>query len=101
VLSRFRIAIEETEALLQKVAEAKLGPAPFDPEAIPARKRFLNRRLKLLRNLWRWRKYTGEKIGVDTLLKRLVEGGIMKVSQEGWDVGGKEVAQQVRSLCSH
>jgi GC-rich sequence DNA-binding factor len=69
----------------------------FDPEAIPARQRFLARRIKLLKNILRWRKYTGEKLGIGELATRLVSGCILPVAESGWEVGGEEA---VRKVCS-
>ncbi|KAF6755800.1 nineteen complex-related protein 2-domain-containing protein [Ephemerocybe angulata] len=98
VLSRFRIAVEDTENLLSKFDAISKQPAPFNPEAIPSRRRFLLRRLKLLKNLWRWRKYTGERFGVDKLLTRLIENCFIVVAQSGWEVGGRDAARTVASI---
>ncbi|KAJ3546685.1 hypothetical protein NMY22_g1952 [Coprinellus aureogranulatus] len=98
VLSRFRLAVEETENLLAKFESVSLTPAPFNPEAIPSRRRFLLRRVKLVKNLWRWRRYTGERFGVDQLLTRLVEKCFIGVAEGGWDVGGKDAAQTVAAI---
>lgn len=71
-------------------------PLPaFDPEAIPARTRYLNRRVKLLKNLLRWRKYAGGRLGLNALVSRLVEGCIVPVAETGWDVGGAEISRTV------
>ena len=67
----------------------------FNPEAIPGRRRFLSRRVKLLRNVLRWRKYAGELFGLGLLIRRLVEGCILGVAEGGWDVGGQEILQIV------
>jgi GC-rich sequence DNA-binding factor len=69
--------------------------ARFDPEAIPARRRFLARRIKLLQNVIRWREYTGEKLDIGELCTKLVENSIFPVAQRGWDVGGEESIRKV------
>ena len=98
VLSRVRLAVEETESLLAKFEASNAVAAPFNPEAIPSRRRFLLRRVKLLKNLWRWRRYTGEKFGVDHLITRLVEKCFIGVAEGGWEVGGRDAAQTVCDL---
>ncbi|KAJ2933384.1 hypothetical protein H1R20_g3695, partial [Candolleomyces eurysporus] len=98
VFSRFRVAVEETETLLHKFDEVRSRPAPFHPEAIPSRRRFLFRRVKLLKNLWRWRKYTGERFGIDQLISRHIEHCFVSVAEGGWDIGGKEAGQTVASI---
>lgn len=95
VLSRFRSAVEETESLLAKFEASNASAAPFNPEAIPSRRRFLLRRVKLLKNLWRWRRYTGEKFGVDQLITRLVEKCFIGVAEGGWGIGGSDATQTV------
>ncbi|KAF9026128.1 GCFC-domain-containing protein [Hymenopellis radicata] len=70
----------------------------FNPESIPARRRFLARRVKLLRNLIRWRKHTGERFGVGQSISRLVDGPLLSVAETGWDVGGQEIMKQVSSM---
>ena len=95
VLSTFEKAISETESLLAKyVAVAPSAPA-FNPEAIPSRTRFLMRRLKLLNNIVRWRKFTGERFGVGQLLGRIVQGCMLAVADSGWEVGGANVLRKV------
>ena len=74
---------------------ARAAPA-FDPEAVPARRRFLARRVKLLQNLLRWRKHTGERFGISSIVSKLVEGCVIDVAQNGWEAGGEEFAHQVR-----
>jgi GC-rich sequence DNA-binding factor len=68
----------------------------FDPEAFPARQRFLRRRIKLLRNILLWRKYTGEKYGIGELAVRLVSGIIVPIAETGWDIGGQEAVREVK-----
>lgn len=91
----FQAAIVETETLLSKYKAAHQSVFAFNPEAIPGRRRFLSRRVKLLRNLLQWRKYTGERFGLGLLISRLVEGCILAVAESGWDVGGEEILRLV------
>ncbi|KAG2010010.1 hypothetical protein CC2G_012869 [Coprinopsis cinerea AmutBmut pab1-1] len=95
VVAAFQTAIQDTEALLDKFASVKGKTPAFNPESIPSRRRFLIRRVKLLRNLLRWRKFTGERFGLDRLIGRLVDNCFLSVADSGWDVGGEEVARTV------
>jgi len=97
VVKAFGTAITETESLVAKYTSPSHPVTSFDPEAIPARQRFLARRVKLLMNLLRWRKYTGEKFGEGLLVERLVEGCLLGVAEGGWEIGGEGV---VRKVCS-
>jgi GC-rich sequence DNA-binding factor len=94
----FQAAIVETETLLSKYKTSHQSVFGFNPEGIPGRRRFLSRRVKLLKNLLRWRKYTGERFGLGLLIGRLVEGCILGVAESGWDVGGEEILRLVSSL---
>lgn len=89
----FQSAIADTETLLAKFPNRQ---GVFDPEAIPARRRYLARRIKLLKNLLHWRKYTGERFGIGQLAENLVEN-MLSIAEGGWEVGGEEVARTVRS----
>ncbi|KAF5360932.1 hypothetical protein D9756_004921 [Leucocoprinus leucothites] len=91
----FQKAVADTEELLQKHDSTAKGPSPFDPEAIPARRRFLARRSKLLRNLLRWRKFITNHHGVELLTTRLIDNCILGVAESGWEVGGEETAKSV------
>lgn len=93
--SVFQSAVAESEGLLAPHKDARHRPAGFDPEAITARRRFLARRVKLLRNLLRWRKYAGDRFGLGLLVGRLVEASILEMAKGGWEVGGEEVARKV------
>lgn len=91
----FREAVISTQTLLAP----SLGPsnrgAPFDPQSIPARRRFLVRRLKLLTNLLKWRKYTGERFGLGEVATLLVLRCLLPVAERGWEVGGKDILRKV------
>ncbi|KAF8827789.1 hypothetical protein HHX47_DHR4000028 [Lentinula edodes] len=95
VIACFTKAVSENEALLAKFNSAGHGSAStFNPEAIPARKRYLARQLKLISNLTRWRKSTGELFGVGQLITKVVDG-CMDVADSGWDVGGEEALKKI------
>lgn len=94
IYNTFEAAVSATDALVSSYMA--VNTPRFDPEAIPARQRFLARRYKLLRNLIQWRKYTGERLGVGQLAKRLVENDMLPIAQSGWEVGGEEYIQKVR-----
>ncbi|KAG6891529.1 hypothetical protein C0992_005064 [Termitomyces sp. T32_za158] len=98
VVTSFQTAIADTETLLTKFKAVRRGLPAFEPEAIPARRRFLSRRVKLLRNLLRWRKHTGERFGVGTLVTRLLEQCVVDVAETGWEVGGEDIARTVSML---
>ncbi|KZV86977.1 hypothetical protein EXIGLDRAFT_621222 [Exidia glandulosa HHB12029] len=99
VLSTFREAVTSTSLLVQQCVNGNAsarGPV-FDPQAPPARRRSLARRLKLLRNLVRWRKYTGEKFGVGELATQLLRECMLPIAESGWEVGGEEIMRKVRA----
>ena len=72
-----------------------LNKPSFDPEAIPARRRYLWRCYKLLSNMIRWRKYAGERYGLGMLITSLVTKTILPVAESGWEVGGEECLRKV------
>lgn len=74
----------------------RVNQARFDPETIPARKRYLNRRVKLVQTLLRWRKHFGKGPGIEGLVKRVVDVVIIPVAEGGWEVGGEECLRKVR-----
>jgi len=92
-MEMFQRAVVDTEQHLNKYSTAK-GP-PISPETIPARRRFLARRVKLLTNLLRWRKFMGDHHEACLLATRLVDDCILGVAESGWDVGGEEIAKNV------
>jgi GC-rich sequence DNA-binding factor len=95
VITTFRTSVDSllstTSSFLTPTSS--YGHAPFTPDAVPARRRFLVRRLKLVRNLLRWRRYTGELFGVGELVMRVVQECARPVAEAGggWEVGGGEV----------
>ncbi|KIY45206.1 hypothetical protein FISHEDRAFT_67141 [Fistulina hepatica ATCC 64428] len=98
VVSAFERGVVDIEAHLARY-EARLHAVPvFDPEAIPGRRRFMARRVKLVKNILMWRKYTGERFGVGVLIDRVVSGILFPVAEGGWDVGGRELVEEVVAL---
>ncbi|KZT57254.1 hypothetical protein CALCODRAFT_496388 [Calocera cornea HHB12733] len=74
---------------------AEGGKATFDPAAIPARKRYLQRRLKLLSNLLAWRKYAGGgEIDIDRLLGQVMT----PIGVAGWEAGGEDVLRRAAAM---
>lgn len=94
----FEKAISTTETSVTQYIIGHQSRVGFNPEAVYARKRFLNRRVKLLGNLMRWRKYSGEQFGLGLLVGKLVERSIINVAEGGWDVGGEDIARRVRLI---
>ncbi|KAI0373663.1 GCFC-domain-containing protein [Pilatotrama ljubarskyi] len=93
VYTVFNAAVAATESSLTPFLE--LNQPRFDPAGIPARRRFLTRRYKLLRNLLQWRRYAGDRYGLGTLAARLVTSSMLPVAQTGWEVGGEELMRKV------
>ncbi|KAF9468648.1 nineteen complex-related protein 2-domain-containing protein [Collybia nuda] len=94
----FQTAIAHTEALLSRYMSVHRGASSFNPETIPARRRFLTRRVKLFLNLLRWRKQFGERFGVGLMAERLIERCILIVAEGGWEVGGEEITRKVAAM---
>ncbi|KAM6494395.1 Nineteen complex-related protein 2 domain containing protein [Amanita muscaria] len=97
-LGRFELAIADKEALTARYRFAAATALAFDPETIPARSRYLARLAKLLQNLLRWRKHTGERFGIGMLITRLVENCMIDVARNGWEAGGGEFVHRVASM---
>ncbi|PFH46529.1 hypothetical protein AMATHDRAFT_154582 [Amanita thiersii Skay4041] len=96
--AQFESAIINTEKLIARFTAASRTIPAFDPEAIPARRRFLTRRVKLLQNLLKWRKYTGERFSVGLLATKLVEDCFLEIAETGWEAGGEQLTRQVASM---
>lgn len=97
----FQNAVADTENLIRKFDSVIKGPSQFNPEAIPARRRFLARRVKLLKNMLNWQKFTGEQHGVGLLIGRLVDECVLNIAESGWDIGGEEIAKNVSAYISY
>ncbi|CCL98857.1 uncharacterized protein FIBRA_00863 [Fibroporia radiculosa] len=95
-LSIFQGAVTATDTILGPYLA--LNNPRFDPGAIPARRRILARRYKLLRNLLQWRKYTGERFGIGHLAQTLVESSMLPVAESGWEVGGEDYMRKAVHL---
>ncbi|KAI0338869.1 hypothetical protein BDW22DRAFT_1457945 [Trametopsis cervina] len=96
---KFQMLLKSVFVVFQRAAsstESTVAPylalnnPRFDPEAIPARRRFLNRCTKLLINMTRWRKYTGERFGIGIVMTNLCTNCMLPIAESGWDVGGEE-----------
>ncbi|KAI0693217.1 nineteen complex-related protein 2-domain-containing protein [Cytidiella melzeri] len=101
---KFQLLLKSVFLVFQRtVASTEASVAPylalnsprFDPEAIPARRRYLNRSAKLLANMVRWRKYTGERFGIGMLMTSLSTNCMLPVAETGWEVGGEECMRKV------
>ncbi|KZO96889.1 hypothetical protein CALVIDRAFT_549520 [Calocera viscosa TUFC12733] len=94
VLHTFTNEITESLTMIVPLL-AEGGKATFDPSAIPARKRYLTRRLKLLSNLVAWRKYAG---GGDVDIDRLLGQVMTPIGVAGWEAGGEEVLRRAAAM---
>ncbi|KAG8934755.1 hypothetical protein FRC02_009336 [Tulasnella sp. 418] len=95
VTRAFTTAVNSTVELVEPGLKPSAPPPVFHPSGPPARKRFLVRRLKLLMNMVRWRKYSGELFGIGQAMEKLVSKVVLPIAEGGWDVGGEEVAKRV------
>ncbi|KAH8825156.1 nineteen complex-related protein 2-domain-containing protein [Flagelloscypha sp. PMI_526] len=99
LLKHFTHTINNT--LTQLSPYLALPMAGFNPASIPSRQRYLNRQVKLLRNLLRFHKRC-TKIGLELetaqLVKKLVDQSIVRVAESGWTVGGDSVVREVAEL---
>lgn len=93
VHTMFQRAFDAEKALLEPYIS--VNRPKFDPEAIPARKRYLNRRIKLVEGIVRWRKYSGAKFGAQELVRRIVDEIMLPVAEGGWEVGGEQCLRKV------
>ena len=93
-MGMFEKAVADTEQHLNKYFSIATGPS-FNPETIPARRRFLARRVKLLANLLLRRKFIGDHHGIGLLITRIVDDCVLRAAESGWDVGGEDIAKKV------
>ncbi|TFY79609.1 hypothetical protein EWM64_g4406 [Hericium alpestre] len=96
IISTFQEAIAEYETTEKQYLA--LNQPRFDPESVPARLRLLARQRKLLTNLLRWRKYTGELFGIGELVTKLIVSCMLPVAESGWDIGGEDSMRKVATL---
>ncbi|PCH39872.1 hypothetical protein WOLCODRAFT_97929 [Wolfiporia cocos MD-104 SS10] len=96
VFNVFQAATTATDPLLSSYLA--LNNPRFDPEAIPARRRYLARRQKLLKNTLQWRKYSGERFGIGQLARSIVESQMLPIAESGWEVGGEESMRKAIAL---
>jgi len=96
VYTAFQKAVDAERSLLTVYLE--INRPKFDPEAIPARKRYLTRRLKLVEGIVRWRKYSGDQFGLGDLVTRLVDEMVLPIAEAGWDVGGEECLRKLAQV---
>jgi GC-rich sequence DNA-binding factor len=89
----FQNAVNAEKLLLESYLN--VNRPRFDPEAIPARNRYLNRRIKLIEGIVKWRKYTEEKFGLGDVVKRIVDEILIPVAEGGWEVGGEQCLRKV------
>jgi GC-rich sequence DNA-binding factor len=93
VYSVFERSVSASESLMAPFVA--LNRPVFDPDAIAARQRLLRHAAKFLDTLIRWRKYTGEKLGIGDLCIRHMNNIVLPIAESGWEVGGEEIARQV------
>lgn len=84
--------------LTRVTAYLQLNSPPFNPASIPSRQRLLNRQVKLLRNLVRFHKRCS-KVGLELetarLIRLVIEEGLVRVAEGGWEVGGEPIVRRV------
>ena len=96
VLNVFKKSIEVTGETLTPYLQ--LNSPTFNPQAIPARRRYLTRRNKLLNCLLVWRKHIGGKLGINEMIVSHVSNNMLPVAETGWEVGGEEIMRKVCAL---
>lgn len=89
----FRAGVTDLVEQYRRFSSSK-SLSTFDPESIAARKRYMNRIVKLTDNLIRWRKFAKERDGLGAMLTELV-GVLSDVAERGWEAGGEEVLRMV------
>jgi len=91
-------AIAVTRKLLDAALRAGSSNVGFDPQSIPARRRFMVRQLKLLVNLITWRRLASDalELEIDDVIKRFINEVLTPVANTGWEVGGEEMLQKAK-----
>ena len=98
MVETFREAVESSEKTLIPFLER--NQSLFEPESFSARRRFLMRRYKLVSNMVKWRKHTGERFGIGELVRKVIIDAMTPTARTGWDVGGQEIMRKVRFCVS-
>src|ERR1700744_3180717 len=97
----FRKAIESTTQLIQSALSSSKplvrGMSPYPTQQM-ACKRFINRRIKLLSNMMRWRKHAGDLYGIGNSIGELVERCLVPVLFKVKDVEGLGLKRQLREM---
>lgn len=99
VYSVFERSVSASESLIAPFVA--LNRPVFDSDAIAARRRLLHHASKFLDTLIRWRKYTGEKLGIDDLCIRHMNNIVLPIAESGWEAGGKEITQEMVAIMPH
>jgi GC-rich sequence DNA-binding factor len=83
-------------AAIQAASGPSATPPPaFDPASRSSLTRYINRRLKLVRNIMLWRSQSPVEVG--QLVSRLVAEVLQPVLERTWESGGQQVAEKVSS----
>ncbi|KAG1906541.1 GCFC-domain-containing protein [Suillus fuscotomentosus] len=96
VFSVFERSVSASESLIAPFVA--LNCPVFDPDAIAARRRLLCHASKFLNTLIQWRKYTGEKLGIDDLCIRHMNNVVLPIAESGWEVGGEEITREMIAI---
>ena len=73
------------------------GASPY-PTQEEARRRFTNRRLKLLQNALLWRKHAGELFGIGNLISHLIEDSVSAFQGRMNDLEKEGVKNKLRNM---
>ncbi|KAG2342161.1 hypothetical protein BDR05DRAFT_1001119 [Suillus weaverae] len=99
VYSVFERSVSASESLIAPFVA--INRPVFDPDAIAARRRLLRHASKFLDTLIRWRKYTGEKLGIGDLCIRHMNNIVLPIAESGWEVGGEEITREMIAIMPH
>lgn len=73
-----------------------VAPPAFDPASRTSMERFVRRRLKLVKNILLWRRYSMHE--ARELITRIVNDVLRPVMERAWDGGGRDMALKVRVI---
>ncbi|KAG1872371.1 GCFC-domain-containing protein [Suillus subalutaceus] len=99
VYSVFERSVSTSESLIAPFVA--LNRPVFNPDVIAARRRLLRHASKFLETLIRWRKYTGEKLGIGDLCIRHMNNIVLPIAESGWEVGGEEITREMIAIMPH